>query len=434
MADWLEGYREKREKALTKTAEPSPGGTQTGGARADLVGLQLGGPSNAAPAKTFDATPPAQEAAKPDPISIYSAEMAKTLLGNDSTVKNARQTASTQNAVGDYLAQRQAKQESVNAGYTPGTLQTQRVADRYQAGANETTLARDNQVNEMQRDRSDTAMSQANQLRMEGRQDIETLINSVKDPVLQSYLRQIQAAGGDVRAALAGTLSGGTGAGGTGAGYTGPTDEYGRPRSLSPAETTLKNAQDEAKTYGLVEGTPEYEEYVRARTIGASEGTVAPITDAEKARQKSARLENALTRGLQSLSDEEYEAFLGDLGQTITSAIPTSKSAIEAAKNDPATRGIIKTPDGQAYQIQDYLQTTRWKRDAGHDDRHSDWAVATNRAGETVYINADGEVVNFKPPSAPGGGKGDKVSLKDGVFVSDNGYKYDPVTQKWSRG
>lgn len=432
MADWLEGYRAKKEKALTTTAAPSAG------ARTDLVGLQLGAPSSTTPAA----------AEKTDPASTYIDNLTKTLSGNDPTVKNARQTASTQNAVGDYLAKRQAKQESLNAGYTPGTLQSQRTADRYQATANEASLQRDNQVNEMQRDRSDTAMSQANQLRLEERSDIETLINSIEDPVTQAAARRIQAAGGDVRGYIAGTTTGGTGTGsaGTGTTETGaaasgtPVDEFGRPRSLTPAETNLKNAQDEARVYGLTEGTPEFDEYVRQRTIGASEGQVAPITAEEKARQKQERLDAALTDGLQGLSDEDYTAFLADIPATIASAIPTTKAAIEAAKNDPATRGIVKIGD-EAYQIQDYYQQNVTRNTGAKSNRHADYAVATDRDGNTVYINDDGDVFTYKPPGPSERGRGAKYDSERGVWIETyansggpTGKVYDPATEKWVKG
>lgn len=438
-------FRGGRSTGAAASVEPNPKAmpTQTvapSTARTDLVGQKLGAPQE--PPVAAALSPTAAPAAKTDPTKTYIDRLTQTLSGNDPVVQNARQTAGTQNAVGDYLAQRTAKQESVNAGYTPGTLQSQRTADRYQAGANEAALARDAGVNELARTQTDTAMSQANQLRTEERSDIEKLISSVTDPVSQAYLRRIQAAGGDVRAAMAGNL------GTQGQTPTQPSTPSqpidpttGLPRSLTPAETALKSAQDEASTFGLTPGSPEYDEYVKSRTLGAAEGQINPINEENRKAQKAARVEKALTNGLNALTEEEYAALAGDLEQTAASAIPVSRVAIEAAMSNPQTKGLIKLPDGTVYKIQDYYQQTRTRNTGSKSNRHNDFAVVTGQDGKTYYIGDDGTVHSTKPPVPRERGLGTKYDATRGVWVETyansggtTGRYYDPVTQKWVKG
>ncbi len=82
------------------------------------------------------------------------------------------------------------------------------------------------------------------------------------------------------------------------------------------------------------------------------------------------------------------------------------------------------------YQIQDYLQATRWNE--GSTVRHRDYAVAVGRDGP-VWIDTDGKVFTFEPPSAK---KGQKISFseKTGKFYDQNSGKYyDPATKTWGK-
>ncbi len=355
-----------------------------------------------------------------DPAKMYISRLTDTLSGNDSTVKNARQEASTKNAVGDYLAQRQGKQESVQAGYTPGTLQTQRTMERYQAPQNELALARDNQVNELARTRSDSALSGANQirqeqntqaetlrregvdqterLRQEGRQDIETLINSVTDPVTQAYLRRVQAAGGDVRAALAGNLATQTptttGTTTPTTGTTAPTTtgtvdpNTGLPISKSPAELALENANNEVKTFypDLDPNSEEFKSLVRARTSGATEAELQGIQTANK----TAKLQEATTAAksnLNSLSPEQLKLLTDNTTDTNPLEIPIGVGVFNAFK---ATNPIVKI-GGELYKPIDTLQ---WKH-----GKNRDFGSFQAADGSYLYVDGSGKVTTSPMPT-----------------------------------
>lgn len=374
-----------------------------------------------------------------DPAKSYIDRISQTLGGKDPVVQNARQAASTKNAVGDYLASRQAKQESVSAGYSPGTLQSQRTADRYQAGANETALARDAGVNDVARERTDTAMSQANQLRVEGNQqterlrqeklqqdetlrqeglqEIETLINSVTDPVAKAYLRRIQAAGGDVKGALAGNLGNQTGG-------TNPTDPAnpanptppptppanpnagksfdeqgnpidpvtGLPRSLTPAEQALQNAKDEVATFypDLDPNSEEFKQLVRERTGGASEAQLRAITDANKAAKLKGAQDKA-SSSFNTLTPEETALLLGNTKSFNPMEIPVGAGALNTFKQ---TDPIVQV-GGKLYKP---IDTLEWRQ-----GKNRDFTILQAQDGTYLYVDKDGKTTTRKPPTGNAG-------------------------------
>ncbi len=412
-------------------------------------------------APTSTVTPP-----ETDPAKLYISRLTDTLSGNDSTVKNARQEASTKNAVGDYLAHRQGQQESVQAGYTPGTLQTQRTIDRYQAPQNEMALARDNQVNDVARTRSDSALSGANQIRQEQNtqaetlrqegvtqaerlreeqvaqaerlrqeelQTIETLITSVTDPVTQAYLRRVQAAGGDVRAALAGNLGTGTGTGGNGTGTgngtgggagngTGGTDvrvdpnnpnnrlgDYtdgfddagnavdkttGLPISDSPAELALKNATNEVKTFypDLDPNSDEFKQLVQARTSGATEAQLRAIQDANKA-SKLTEATTAAKSNLNTLTPAQLQLLTENTTETNPLEIPNGTGLFDAFK---ATHPIVKI-GGQLFKP---LDTIQWK-----EGKNRDFSVFQGPGNTYLYVDKSGKITTTPIPTGSGATK-----------------------------
>ncbi len=353
-----------------------------------------------------------------DPVSTYIDRISQTLAGKDPVVQNARQDASTKNAVGDYLANRQAKQESVNAGYNPGTLQSQRTADRYQAGANESALTRDAGVNDLARQRTDTAMGAANQLRTEGVQqtetlrreglaEIETLIDSVKDPVTQAYLRRIQAAGGDVRGALAGNI-GKTGAEQPGTGTLPPTGgndttvtpgttnttspvdpNTGLPISKTPAQLAQESAVDWVKTINpnLDPSSPEFAQLVQARVGGADEAQLRTITEANKAA-KIKDVQTKASSNFASLTPEETALLLANTKSLNPMEIPVGRGGFEAFK---AVKGNeLVQIGGKLYKP---LRTLEWRQ-----GQNRDFSVFEGQDGTTLYVDRSGKTTTQPPP------------------------------------
>ena len=330
-----------------------------------------------------------------DPASTYIDRISQTLAGKDPVVQNARQDASTKNAVGDYLANRQAKQEGVNAGYTPGTLQTQRTQDRYQAGANEAALGRDAMVNDLSRQRTDTAMLQSNQLRQEGNQEVETLINSVKDPVTQAYLRRIQAAGGDVKSALAGNLGGGMAPGAEVGGNAAPTlptspaagagpvdPATGLPISKTPAQLAQEAAEDEVSTFypNLDKNSEEYKSLVRERTAGATEGELRVITQ----NNRDAKIKDAKTKAssnFSSLTPEETALLLENVKSYDPLSIPVGTGVFDAFKA-VADNQVIQI-GGKLYKPVD---TIEWKQ-----GKNRDFSVFQAPDGSYLYVDKSGK-------------------------------------------
>lgn len=346
---------------------------------------------------SFQTQSPTETQTTVDPAKSYIDRVSQTLSGKDPVVQNARQEASTKNAVGDYLANRQAKQESVNAGYTPGTIQSQRTADRYQAVSNEAALGRDAGVNELARTQTNAAMSQANQLRQEGRQDIETLIESVQDPVTKAYLRRIQAAGGDVKSALAGNIGGSaptTPTTGTESTppvtqpTTGPVDpNTGLPISKSPAELALENATNEVRTFypDLDPNSDEFKALVRARTSGASEAELAGIQKANKDRKIAEASTKALSN-MASLSEEEAKILSDSLPDTNPLEIPTDKGAFAAFAD---TNDLVKI-NGQLYRP---LRTMEWRQ-----GQNRDFSVFEGPGGVLLYVDRSGKTTTQPAP------------------------------------
>lgn len=343
---------------------------------------------------------------KTDPASSYIDRISQTLGGRDPVVQNARQEASTKNAVGDYLANRQAKQESVGAGYTPGTLQSQRTADRYQAGANEAALTRDAGVNDLARERTDTAMSQANQLRQEGVQEIETLIKSVPDPVTQAYLRRIQAAGGDVKAALAGNLAnkpsgsvptdpnGTTNPtvqpGQTTPGATNIDPATGLPISETPAQLAQESATDWVKTLHpeMDPNSQEFKELVNARVGGADEAALRTITDANKAA-KIKDAQTAASSNFAGLTPEQQTLLLANTPAVNPMSVPIGKAAFDTFAQ---TKPIVQI-GGKLYKP---VRTMEFR--IGKD---RDFSVFEAPDGSYLYVDKSGRTTtNPAPPGS----------------------------------
>ncbi len=374
-------------RPTTRPTIEQPTGNQlgTGGSTYTQATTQTTPVNNAAPV-----VPPANPTA--DITKTYIDRLTDSLAGKDATVLNARNTAGTQNAVGDYIAKREGRQESVNAGYTPGTLQSQRTMDRFQAGANETALARDNQVNELQRQRSDSALGAANQLRTEGRADIDAYINSFEDPVTRSYLRGIKARGGDVMAA--GNQTGGQGGTGnnggqTGAGNGGNVDPItGLPISKTPAEIALEVANNEVHTFypNLDPNSDEFKELVRARTSGATEAELRTIQEANKA----SKLKDANTKALanfNSLSPQETALLLENTPSLNPVEVPVGAGAFNAFK---ATHPLVQI-GGKLYKPVDTLE---WRQ-----GQNRDFSVFQAPDGTYLYVDKNGRSTTTQAPA-----------------------------------
>lgn len=395
----FDGYLDRASKKLKDAAQQAVPNTVA------PVNNDIAAPveTTTTPVVTPPVTPASQEK------TGVQAYLDQTLKGNNPLVQNAQATQNTASAVQKYLAGRNARNTSAQAGFDPGTLQAQRVSDRENAGAEQAILGGQNQVNELTRNVSQQALSDKSSLD-------SSAIASVKDPKAQNYLQSVLASGGDVQAALAGMYENGV-----------LKPEYS---SGTPQQQLRADAENDAEfIYGLTRGTPEFEAFVNDRLQTNDKATTNPLKGAVSEEEKAERIEFASTHGLESLDDAGYEALSSVL--TIKS-VPNSKVEIEAIVN--SKNPFIKTSDGQIYQVIDHLKTTR--KNASNGDRANDYAIVMNREGDTVYINGNGEVIPFKPPNAPNGYT-ITFDPERGTFVGTNnsgvGGKilYDADSGKW---
>lgn len=341
------------------------------------------------------------------PIANAQDYIKRTLGGQNPIVQNAQAQQNTASAVQKYIAGKTARDTSAQAGFDPGTLQYQRTQDRAMAGAESASLQGQNQVNELTRQTSQQAL-----------QDQATLdaglIGSLTDPKAKNYLQGVAASGGDVNAAYAEMFENGQ-----------LRPEYS---SGTPAQQAKEAIEDQVSVLGFTPGAPEFEAEVNRRLQLSDRATTAPV-ETEVTEAEVAAVQNKARTG-QPLTEEEMTVLANNTDAVANSALPSTKEQIEAAKSD---NPFVKLEDGSVYQIQDYYQQKRWNRGRGFSDRHEDWTVLKNTTtGDTVYVRSDGVQVDYKPPAAPGGAQGDKITYKNGRFETTNGNAYyDPVQKKW---
>lgn len=380
--------------------------------------------------------------------AAYQKSVMDRLQGHDAVVDDQRQKNQASDAVQQYLAGERARTTSARAGYDPGTLQYQRTQDREEATAN--ASARDSRValGDLARARGSEVMGMAQGLEQQEQKAQEDLINSLTDnAVAQNYLRRVQAAGGDVRAAYesmfggaggaggSGTGSGGSGtgtdagaagAGGTTTGNAGTLSDAFRPQT--DEQKKLEAIKDRLRTGGFT-GDVDAEALRLYNQQNTDETAAADKTRRENLLSDAQRVVAA--QGFDALTPEQKTAFLENVPMRDLSALPSNRSAVEDIVNGPAKDQFFKLGN-TPYQILDYYQQTRWKRGGAFDDRHSDWTkVKDLNTGATKYIRSDGLVLDYRPPNPPDGGK-IVYDTDTGVWRAGSKY-YNPASEKWEK-
>lgn len=137
------------------------------------------------------------------PLTAYQKMVADRLGGQDQVVQSAQGHQDTNSSLRNYAAMRGARQQSANAGFTPGTLQSQRVADRSTAEANSANLQGQNNVNELARGRNEEAMGLSHGLDQEKYQKGQALGSSLASQKAKQAYNMMVATGIDPQQAYA---------------------------------------------------------------------------------------------------------------------------------------------------------------------------------------------------------------------------------------
>lgn len=319
----------------------------------------------------------------------YIDRISKTLSGNDPVVANAKASADTADSVSKYLARTTAKQTSNDAGYTPGTLQSQRVQDRNMASADTENLQRDNGVNQLQRDQSQSALTAANGIETDAKSYTENLIGSVKDPKFQAYLRQVQARGGNVQQAYDEGQTNGT--------------VNADHASATPEAIKLQGFVDQVHTEHPDWNDAQVQSEAQKRYQGGNQAVNRPVTQATTT-QTAADILSAINTGNYSGINWSDPNIIAAIGQAPTLTGGAITAAGDVQQYVASNAGKLITVNGAPYQVQSYLQPRIGVNHhlSGSTFTHHDIIQAKDpKTNKTVYIDPTTNKVSSEPAPNP---------------------------------
>lgn len=399
-SNWLAvtaGVKDRLAAGSQDVATPAPFGQQTINTKtgdAFIDGAKVG---NVNPPPTYG---PETEHGK-----VYDEEIMKILRGEDPIVQALQRQNETNASRREYLARNAAAEQAAQAGATAGTSRYRRINDREMAGAREANLA-DTQglfdtarnrrtdalnaalgVEERTFGRRTTAETKQDAKDIQGKAEIESLINSVGNSKLKYHLRAVQAAGGDVKAAYATAIKDGT------------IDPKFQDRS------TVGDIKAEAEEWvdmlqpGL---SPEDRAIaVRKRMEQIDTNKRKPLQDGEDAGTAKS-LSEKLRLGETLTGEEEKEAIR-------TKLIPSYSPATVPVGENAVKRFLSENPHGK-FSISGEVYTvvrgsdprTSWDGITDSDiwdiksPRHTSVAEVKNSKGETKYFYNGG--IHDAPP------------------------------------
>jgi len=318
----------------------------------------------------------------------YIDRISKTLSGQDPIVQNAKQSADTADSVSKYLARQSASQTSSAAGYTPGTLQSQRVQDRNLATADAANLNRDNSVNQLARDQGQSALTAATGIENDAKAQTENLISSVQDPKFQAYLRQVQARGGNVRQAYDQNQTNGTANVGV--------------RSANPETVKLQGFVDQVHTEHPDWNDQQVQAEAQKRYQSGNQAINQPVT-AATVTQTGAEIQQKVNTGNASQVDWTSPNAQAWLGQQPTVTPATIQAAGNAPKYVAANAGKVVTYNGKPVVVDKDLQVRTGKNHqaGGGEYYHLDLVQGKDpTTGSPIYIDPrNGKSTTSAPPS-----------------------------------
>lgn len=174
-------------------------------------------------------TAPAAPYVKPQ--TAYEKLLQERLAGRDPNVINAQNQQNTDTAASRYLAFKTGNQNNENAGFAPGSLQSQRGLDRTQATSEEGILSGQDRVNALARSSGEDAIAASQADDQQNYSRGQTLINSIADVKARQAAAALVAGGMDPNEAY-NTVVGANGTVNTG---------Y---RSDTPAQVELQGYKD----------------------------------------------------------------------------------------------------------------------------------------------------------------------------------------------
>lgn len=185
-------------------------------------------------------TPPSTStltAPNPPPMTAYQTMLQQRLAGNDPNIVNAQAQQNTNKSMNDYMAMKTAGQTNVQSGFAPGSLQSQRVIDRGQAGAAQQDLAGQNSVNSLTASENQENLTASNTVDQQNYQKGQDLATSISDPQARAAFLAALASGQDYQTAYSNIMnSDGT----VKSGYQSP-DSPLTPAQLQQNQTTFQN-------------------------------------------------------------------------------------------------------------------------------------------------------------------------------------------------
>ncbi len=324
------------------------------------------------------------------PQTAYQKLLAQRLSGNDPNVINAQQQQNTDTAASRYLAMKTGNQQNLNAGFTPGSLQSQRGLDRTQATAEEGILQGQDRVNALTRDSSQQTLTAANEQDTQDYARGQTLINSIADPKARQAAQSLIANGTDPQQAYD-TVIGSTGT---------VNDQY---QSQTAAQTELQGYKDVYMAGHPGATEDDANAYAQGQLNEAHKATNQPNHGAT-VTQTLSDIQGKVNTGDTSRIDWNSQDTKDALGQApvISPATISASGSPEQFVSDNA--GKLVTAGGKPVVVQKYTayRSGTDSNVGGQDYYHSIRIIQGTDAttGKPIYIDADTGKSSSTPPPA----------------------------------
>lgn len=315
----------------------------------------------------------------PKPISLYEQSLQKRLAGQDPTVLNAQKQQNTDTSLGKYSAMRQSQQQGQQAGFTPGTLQSQRLQDRATGQAAEASLSGQDRVNALARTSGEQAINDQKGLEDQKYQRGTQLVASIKDDKARQAAQSLINGGMDPEEAY-NTVIGSNGT---------VNEDY---RSAAPDQIEFDAFAATAKR-AHPEWTPEQIQKAYTNMFDRTQG---PQTQAEK-DQAVATFQEQINRG-------ETVDFSTPEGQAVLGQVPTYEQAAARGGNITTmasqNAGKLITLNGQPYIVMGSESPRTSTTSMTGSARHTDFLIVKDpNTHEVKYINNSTRAVSSTPPS-----------------------------------